>query len=163
MIPAGTRMYITSSRPHNIYIQPDTTLIDEVMHVRYDVRIDGQTVIPRGAIIIGDWVTESIPSIAAQFQSKQIQYANIVKDIRADSEVIEAITEYNHGEVNNASHLRKTLDYISVANIRRRVINFQCKVRILTDYILNSVYLEIFTKELPIVLLEDFNVPMPLV
>jgi hypothetical protein len=155
-VPIGTRIYLTRPRPHNFYIQPDTILLDEFMFVSYDVRIDGRTVIPRGTIIVGDWITESDPCFAAQFQATKIIFRNFGKRISADSEIIESVSAYNNCEVYNSRYLYKTLDYISVANIRRRVVDVQCDVKCLPDHRIDSLYLEICTKEIPLILTRDF-------
>jgi hypothetical protein len=155
-IPAGTRMYLTKKYKPVFNIQPDTTFINDSLYVLYDVRVNGQTIIPRGTRVLGDWVTESTPTIAAQFQAKKIFLCCPEQSINADSDVLEATTLYNGFEVQNALNLYRTLEYRSTANIIRRIVNVQCKMKILLDDRLNSIYLEIPTDEIPVTFTTDF-------
>lgn len=159
-IPAGTRIYLTKKYNPVLCIQPDKTLVNDNLYVAYDVRIDGQTVIPMGTRVIGDWVTESSPSIAAQLQLTKIYLYGSGQQITADSDVIEAITEYNNCEVNNAGYLYKLNQYRATSNITRRIAKFHCKIKTLLDDNRNTIYLEIYTKEIPVMLTTDF-VPIP--
>lgn len=159
-LPAGTRIYLTKKRPHTLYIQPDNTLINDNLYVAYDVRSDGMTVIPKGTRVMGNWVTESRPSIAAQLQLTRIFINGSGQDISADSDVIEATNGFNNEDVNNASHIYKINEYRSTANIIRRVANVNCRITVLKDNNLNTLYLEIFTKEIPVILTTDF-IPFP--
>jgi hypothetical protein len=155
-IPAGTRIYLTKRGGHTLYIQPDKTLANDNLYVAYDVRIDGQTIIPRGTRVLGDWVTESMPSISAQLQLTRIYLEGSGQDISADSDVIEAVTDYNNDEVNNASYLYKTNQYRATSNITRRIANIHCRIKTLLDNKRNTLYLEIYTKEIPVTLTKDF-------
>ena len=160
-LSAGTRIYLTKKKHHTLYIQPDKTLVNDNLYVAYDVRVNGETVIPKGTRVVGDWVTESIPSIAAQLQIKKIYLQGSGQDINADSDVIEAISGYNNNEVNNAGFLYKINQYRSASNITRRIAKFHCMIRTLLDNNLNTIYLEIYTKEIPVTLITDF-VPFPI-
>ena len=159
-LPAGTRIYLTKKKSHTLYIQPDNTLVNDNLYVAYDVRFDGITVIPKGTRVTGNWVTESRPSIAAQLQLTRIYVHGPGQDIVADSDVIEAINGFNNEEVDNASHVYKLNHYRSTANIVRRIVNVNCSVRVLRDTNLNTLYLEIFTKEIPVIITQDF-IPFP--
>lgn len=168
-IPAGTRIYLTKKKQFPLYLQPDKTLANDNLYVAYDVRIDGQTVIPKGTRVTGSWIAESSPSIAAQLQVNQIYLDRNGQPFYADSDVIEATTEYNNKEVNNAGFLYKQNQYIASSNITRRIVNVQCKVKTLLDDNRNSIYLEIFTKEIPVTITMDFipvsgmNTPLSMV
>jgi hypothetical protein len=159
-IPAGTRIYLTKKLPHELYIQPDKTLVNDNLFVAYDFRIDGETLIPKGTRVVGDWVTESNPSIAAQLQLTRIFLQGSGQQISADSDVIEAVCDYNNREVNNAGYLIKQYQYRASSNITRRIARTQCKVKTLLDDNRNTLYLEIMTKEIPVTLTEDF-IPFP--
>lgn len=155
-IPAGTRIYLTKKKPYPLYLQPDKTLANDNLYIAYDVRIDGQTVIPKGTRVTGDWVTESTPAIGAQFQSNYIYLDRNGQPFFADSDVIEATTDYNKDEVNNAGYLYKQNQYLAKSNIIRRIVNTQCQVKTLLDDNRNSIYLEILTKEIPVTVTSDF-------
>lgn len=159
-LSAGTRIYLTKKKPQELYIQPDKTLVNDNLYVAYDVRVDGITVIPRGTRVVGNWVTESCPSIAAQLQLKKIFLHGDGQDIAADSDVIEATDFYNNNEVGNASHIYKVNHYKSTSNIVRRVANFNCQIKVLNDNNLDTIYLGITTKEIPVTLTSDF-IPFP--
>ena len=161
-IPIGTRIFLTKKRKDPLYIRPDTTLQNDNLYVAYDVRIDGVTVIPKGTRVIGDWITESDPTIAAQLQIKRIFLDRSGQDLSADSDVIEATTLYNGEEIDNANNLTRVSHYRSTANVMRRIVNVNCCVTTLFDTKLNAIYLEIFTKEIPVTLLHDF-IPYPVI
>ena len=152
----GTRIYLKKKKPFPLYIQPDKTLVNDTLYVAYDVRENGITVIPKGSRVIGDWVTESRPTIAAQFQLTRVYINGCGQDIKGDSEVIEATSDYNDREVCNVGHLYKQLEYRGSSNIKRRIADIGCRVKTLLDNHLNTIYLEIFTKEIPITLTQDF-------
>lgn len=155
-IPAGTRIYLTKKKAHTLYIQPDKTLQNDSLYVAYDVKINGQTIIPKGTRVTGDWITESNPSIAAQLQINRVYLHGTGQQMLADSDVIEAVSDYNNNEVSNASYLYKQNQYRSTSNITRRVANVLCKVKTLLDNNRDTLYLEIFTKEIPVTLTIDF-------
>lgn len=159
-LDSGTRIYLTKRRPHELYIQPDKTLENDSLYVAYDVRTDGQTVIPRGTRVTGNWVTESNPAIAAQLQVTRIYLQGSGQEIKADSDVIEATSDYNNREVENASHLYKFNQYRSTANIVRRAVKVNCRLKVLKDNRVDSLYLAILTKEIPVTLTTDF-IPFP--
>ena len=157
-IPAGTRIYLTRFPPYRFNIQPDKTILNDSLYVLYDVRVNGLTIIPRGTRVLGDWVTESDPTIAAQLQITKIFLCGRVgQDICADSDLIGTITEYNAAEVNDADYLSNQLTYISTSNKIRRIIRRPCKVSVLLDYNPDTVYIQIFTKEIPVILIDDFT------
>lgn len=155
-IPAGTRIYLKKRRPHKLCIQPDKTLMNDNLYVAYDVRINGTTVIPKGTRIVGDWVTESSPTLAAQLQLSRIYLKGSGQPIMADSDVIESISDYNGREVSNAGYLYKQNQYRSTSGIVRRIANLNSSPRCLLDNHKDTLYLEIFTNEIPVTLLEDF-------
>lgn len=155
-IPAGTRIYLTKRQSHTLYIQPDKILTNDNLYVAYDVRIGGVTIIPKGTRVVGDWITESIPAIAAQLQLTRIFLQGSGQEISADSDVIEAVADYNINEVNNANFLYKINQYKSTSNIVRRIANVHCQIKTLPDNNRNLLYLEIFTGEIPVVLTQDF-------
>lgn len=173
-VPARTTMYLTKKYPFrvstnnyckaattdNIYtftIKPDTSLLGDVMYVAYDVRVEGQTVIPRGTQVLVDWVTESTPTIAAQVQVTTIFLDGVAQEISADSPIIEVSTEYNNWEVMNANNMYRLLKYRSTANMMRRLVDNHCLLRVLPDSNLNTAYLEIYTNEIPVFLNENFT------
>lgn len=159
-IPAGTRMYLTKKMPYELYIQPDKTLVNDNLYVAYDVKIDGEIVIPKGTRVVGDWVTESNPSIAAQLQLTKIYLHGSGQQFLADSDVIEAMSCYNNKEINNACYFYIQNRFRSRSNLTRRIAKVECKAKILHDDKYNICYLEIFTKEIPVTVTTDF-IPFP--
>lgn len=155
-LSAGTRIYLKKKIPHALYIQPDQVLKNDNLYVAYDVRSNGTTIIPKGTRVIGNWITESKPTIAAQLQITRIYLCGSGQQISADSDVIEATSDYNKKEVNNACHLYKQNQYLATSNITRRIVNSQCKISTLLDNDLDTLYLEISTNEIPVTLTSDF-------
>jgi len=155
-IPAGTRIYVTKKKQYTLYIQPDKTLTNDSLYVAYDVRIDGCTIIPKGTRVTGDWVTESCPTIGAQLQIKHVYLQGSGQQFLADSDVIEAMTDFNHDEIGGASFLYKQKQYQSISNITRRIAKMGCCIKTLFDNNRDTIYLEIITKEIPITVTTDF-------
>ncbi len=155
-IPTGTRIYLTKKKQFPLYLQPDKTLVNDNLYVAYDVRINGQTVIPKGTRVTGDWVAESTPTLGAQFQANCIYLDRNGQQFFADSDVVETTTEYNSDEIKNAGYLYKQNQYLSTSNIYRRIVNVNCRTSTLLDDNHNSVYLEVFTKEIPVTVTCDF-------
>jgi hypothetical protein len=156
-LPVGTRLYLTKPKNKELYIQPNKTLVNDNLVVAYDVRNNGEIIIPKGTRVLGDWVTESYPTVAAQLQLTKIFLDGIMQPIAADSDVIEAITTYNNEEVNNASYLYKLNQLKMQSGTTRRITNVQCNVKGLKDNHLDTIYLEILTKEIPVTIVSDFN------
>ncbi len=159
-IPKGGQIYLTKKNPKPLCIQPDKTLINDSLYVKYDVKIDGLLIIPKDTRVVGDWVTESYPVIAAQLQLKQIYLDADGQKIMADSEVYDKLTDFNEKEINNVAYLYKPNQFQSRSKIVRRIVNFNNKTRTLLDNQRNSIYLEIPTVEIPVTLTEDF-IAMP--
>lgn len=156
-LPAGTRIYLTKRRNnHVICIQPGSTILNDTMYVKYDVKCDGAIVIPRGTRIVGDWVTESAPTVAAQFQANQIYLHPAGQSIMADSDVIDSKCIYNSAEVSDAAVMYKINRYRSSSNVKRRIVKIGCRVKTLLDNNRKTTYLEISTVEIPIILSSDF-------
>ena len=151
-LPIGTRIYLTKKPPYELYLKPDVNILNDSLYLLYDVRISGTTVIPKGTRITGDWITETNPSIAAQLQLNKIYLHGSGQSISGYSAMYETITEYNVNEVNNSNYLYGISSYTSTANIPRRIVKIPCDTRILADNNLNSVYIDIFTKEIPVTL-----------
>ena len=139
-----------------MYIQPNRVLINDSLYVAYDVKVYGDVVIPRGTRVLGNWVTESKPSIAAQLQLTKIFLDAQGEPISADSDVFECLDDYNNDEVENANYLYQQNKYLSTANIVRRIVKFNCKVKTLSDNDRDTLYIEILTKEIPVTLTRDF-------
>jgi hypothetical protein len=155
-IPVGTRIFVTKKPPYELFIQPDKSILNDSLYIAYDVRINGTTIIPKGTRVLGDWITETSPIVSAQLQIKKVFLSGSGQEIFADSNIYEATTVYNVDEVNNASYLQKIMNFNSPANITRRIIKVQCKVKTLDDNDLNSLYLDIDTKEIPVILTTNF-------
>lgn len=159
-LPAGTRIYLTKKNQHELYIQPDKVLVNDNLYVAYDVRVNGVTVIPKGTRILGNWITESNPNLAAQLQINTIYLCRSGQEIRGDSDVIEATADFNNEETDNAPIVTKIAEYRPYQGMTRRIINATCSAKILRDKYLNTIYLQIDTREIPVTLTEEF-IPFP--
>ena len=159
-ISAGTQFYLMKKNSKPLCIQPDKTLINDNLYVKYDVKVDGQIIIPRGTRVVGDWVTESRPTIAAQLQLTQIYLQADGQKIMADSDLYESLTDYNFKEINDADYIYKQKQHQSTSNITRRIVNFDSKTKTLFDNQRNVIYIEIPTSEIIVTLMEDF-IAMP--
>lgn len=155
IIPIGTKIYLTREPPYELFIRPDTSLINDTLYVAYDVRLNGVTIIPRGTRVLGDWITETNPSIIAQLQLTRICMNGTSYFISADSPVFDALSQYNATEVNNTNYLTQIMSYNSVANIQRRIVKFPCQVKVLLDENLNTQYIEIYAKEIEVNITKD--------
>src|SRR5579872_2498836 len=153
VVPAGTKIYLSREPPHEIFLKPDTTLVNDMLYVLYDIRLsDGTPIIPRGTRVTGDWVTESTPTISAQLQLTKLCLNGNSYTVSADSDVFESLTQYNNTEVNNSNVVQQVLFYQSTANVMRRIVKFPCMIRVLLDERLNTEYIQIFAKEVSVTL-----------
>lgn len=161
-IPAGTRIYLTKNKGPNysLYIKPGTILREDNMYIAHDVKVGPITAIYKGTRVSGDWVTETTPSLVAQFQINKIYFNSIGQDFFADSDPISTTTIINPIEIDNATTVFKYADYHSVANITRRIVTVRCKTYSLLDSVNNNctvleTYLNINTNELPATVISD--------
>lgn len=156
-LPAGTRFYLTKKRSPTICIQPDKSILNDNLYVAYDVKIGDNVIIPRGTRVIGDWITESSPSISAQLQLSRIYLQGSGQSISADSDVIESVNQYNHDEVDSNQYLFRTNLYKANSGITRRIVKYGYNIGALTDNNRDTIYIEINTIEIPMTLIEDFT------
>lgn len=157
-IPQGTRIYLTKKSVPYFCIKPNQVLLNDTLYLAYDVKINGEIIIPKGTLVIGNWITESLPNIAGQFQTKCIFFGNRQYNFFADSDVMESVTYYNGDEVGNVSHFSKLTHYNSSSNIRRRITRVKNQTRTLSDDYRDTIYLEINTREIPATIMSDFTV-----
>ncbi len=155
VVPAETKIYLTREPPYELFIKPDTTLANDTLYVAYDVKLNGLLVIPRGTRVIGNWITETSPVIAAQLQLSKLCLNGNSYTITADSDVFEALSAYNSAEVKGSNVFTQTLSYQSVANIQRRIVKFPCQIKVLLDEQLNTEYIQIYAKEISVTLQAD--------
>lgn len=155
-ILAGTCIYLTKKNKQKLYIQPEKTIVNDNLYVAYDVRVDGVTVIPKGTRVVGDWVTESTPVIAAQLQINWIYLSGSGQEIQGDSEMICSLTDYDSREIGCIPFMSKNRQYHSPSNITRRMTTIGLHSKTLLDNRRDMIYLEIDTTEIPIILTKDF-------
>jgi len=166
-VPAGTRIYLTKNEDPTfaLYIKPDTTLLNDDMLVAYDVKIGPVTAIYKGTRVRGNWVTESIPIVAAQFQSKTIYLDRHGQEFFADSAPIQTVTVLNPAEVGGVNTVVKNADYKSPSGITRRIVTVRGKTYALPDDLNDfpigiGTYLSINTREIPVTVLTDLVIEL---
>lgn len=167
-IPTGTRIYLTKntcSADYTIWIKPDNTLLNDDLFLAYDVKIGSVTALFKGTRVRGNWVTESQPVVAAQFQSQKIYLDATGQDFFADSTPIQKVTLVNPAEVGGATVVFKDGVFRSPSNIPRRIVTVRNKTYVLDDNlrdvnIASATYLDIATKEIPVVLTAPLIVPI---
>lgn len=157
-ISAGTKIYLKKKYPFKLYIKPTKNLFNDSLFVAYDVKNEDKIIIPKDTIVIGNWITETLPTMAAQFQINYVCLDNNKIPIVADSNLYECISAYNQCEIRNAPYLYKIMDFKSPSNLVRRIVKANCQVKILFDDNLNSFYIEIPTKEIQTTLIEDLHI-----
>jgi hypothetical protein len=162
-VPIGTRLYLTKRKDpsYALYIKPDRVVPNEELFVAYDVKIGTITAIPKGTRVIGNWITESTPVLAAQFQAHTIFLTNKGLEFHADSVPIQTITIVDPAEVGDATLIIKEADYISPARVLRRIVTVRCRTFALLDDISpadipNGTYLNINTTEIPATVIANF-------
>lgn len=160
IIPAGTRIYLTRVVPHKMYIRPNKTLVDDVLYVAYDVRLGGQTLIPRGTKVVGDWVTESDPEIAAQLQLTKILLnpQGPYVPISAASDIIPYSRAFNLNELEGADYFFLLNDKKIINSTNSLIAQISYKKVSLLNSKPNTIYLEIDTRELEVILTDDFAI-----
>jgi len=161
-IPAGTRIFLTKNEDptYALFIKPDTTLFNDNLYLAHDIKIGTVTAIPRGIRVSGNWITESVPLIAAQFQSNKIYFNPTGQDFFADSDPIQTVTIVNPSEIGNANIVIKNADYRSTTGIVRRIVTVRSKTYPLPDDLNDfdialGTYLNISTKEIPATIVSD--------
>lgn len=161
-IPAGTRIYLTKNEDptYALYIKPDTTLFNDNLYIAHDIKIGTVTAVRKGTRVSGNWITESVPVIAAQLQIDRIYFNPVGQDFFADSDPIQTITIINPNEIGNANAVFKHGDYRSTANIVRRIVTVRCKTYPLPDDLSDfdialGTYLNISTREIPATVISD--------
>lgn len=160
-IPVGTKIYLKKNNSQTLYILPGKTIVNDSLYVAYDVKMNDQVVIPKGTRVIGNWVTESVPSIAAQLQVKKIYLQSDGQKFKADSDVITTVTTYNSKEIDNSCYLYKIKNHKSTTNLNRRIVKFGFDSKPLLDNNHDRIYLKICTTEIPVTLTKDF-IPFPI-
>lgn len=161
-IPTGTRIYLTKEKcgPRALFIKPDTTLINDDLVLAHDVKVGTVTALYKGTRVRGNWVTESLPVIAAQLQTTKI-FLNIYgQDFFADSAPIQTVTVINPAEVDGVNTVIENAEYKSPSNIIRRIVTVKGKTFALQDDlndfdVTTGTYLNINTREIPVTLRSD--------
>jgi len=167
-VPTGTRIYLTKKTcdpTFAIWIKPDNTLLNDDLFVAYDVKIGPVTALFKGTRVRGNWVTESLPVVAAQFQAKRIYLDATGQDFFADSTPIQKVTLVNPIEVAGATVVFKDGEFRSPSNIPRRIVTVRNKTYALADNLSNidvaaGTYLDISTQEIPVTLTSDLLITL---
>lgn len=157
IIPSGKRIYLTKKNQHSLHLYPGKILLDDVLEVAYDVRIDGHVVIPRGTKVLGDWISETYPNQAAQLQVKKIFLDRFGSDFTADSDIIENLATLNTNRLRNKFFVKTNRYYRTPSNIKRYFVNDGTQKRIINNERSQTPYLQIYTTEIPVTLLSDFH------
>ena len=131
-------------------------MINDDLYVAYDVRINGELIIPKGTRVQGDWVTETNPNFAAQLQINNIYLQQSGQRFNADSDVINTYNIYNDDELNANGYVYKTRNYKAKSNLARRIVDNKFHMRPLLDYNKNVILIEIHTVEIAVTLTVDF-------
>ncbi|UFX99803.1 hypothetical protein QKC54_gp0684 [Megavirus baoshan] len=155
-IPAGTRIYLTKDKTNNFYIQTGTTLLNDNLYVAYDVKIDGKIVIPKSTRVTGNWITQTVPEPAAQLQLDKIYLSGSGQNISADSDIITSVRHFKNAR-NSFMYKHKYRPSVSAYN---NITHTIYKDSTSPEYINGSTYLEVNSKEISVILTQDF-IPMP--
>lgn len=155
IIPSGTKIYIKKSNSYPFFIKPDTIIQGEGYTVKYDVRINGVTVIYKGTTVIGNWTSLSSPEPLAILNVSSICILGKNYPIEATSNEYTSTSNFNGNEVMNAPYFYQIVGEKSTSNIYRRVVEIGCKKIILADNNLDTTYIEISTNEIILTLVTD--------
>lgn len=151
-IVSGSRIFVTSGNNYKLELKPDNTLAEYTMYLKYDYKIDGTTILPKGTRIDGYWISESQPELSAQFQATQLYLYDQCYNLEADSDVYTDTVLFDNREVENSVYFYKLGTYKAVSNVVRVEAMIECKKKILYTLNPNTVYLEIPMKEIPLIL-----------
>lgn len=154
MIPSGTRIFLTRKPDRPFCIRPDTILHDDALFVTYDVLIDNVVAIPRGTRVLGDWITESIPEIAAQFQIHTIFLTKAGQKIQGDSALFNHTVQFNYQHVNGITHMNLLHDN---ANSSTKFVSVNGKQRAITNIAPTVTFIMIPTQEISVILTSAFE------
>lgn len=145
---AGTWIYLKKKSGHEIYIQPGNIVYNDNLYVAYDVKCRGHVVIPKDTRVIGNWITQCDP-IEAQLQVTRMYLHGSGQEFCADSDVIQATDIIN----DDSCYIREVHDYKSPSGITRKLTNSTSEGD-------ETLFISIFTKEIPVMLIQDF-IPYP--
>lgn len=157
-IAAGKIIYLKKKNDDVLCIKPGKTLVNDSMYVAYDVKVGGVVIIPKGTRVLGDWVTEHTPHVAAQFQLTKIFLNRIEIDVIGDSDIVGTSAPYDSIDVRDADYFYRKSVIISSGGIRRRIIELGHTTLTLEDGQLDTVYVEINTEEVAVVLRNNLTV-----
>lgn len=157
-IPAGTNIYVSKQNISLIHIQPGQKILSDSLYVKYDVKVDGYTVIPKGTRIEVNWISEIKPQVAVQIQTTKIFLQGSGQEIVAHSEVMSDTTELDSIELENSPYI---LEYDCKFKCNNSLMKFNCSKKRLQRNRHNSLYLTINAKEIKIILVQDY-IPFPI-
>lgn len=150
MILAGTNIYLRKLRGSTFTVKPDTDILDDDFLVAYDVRINGETVIPRGTKMMGNWINTTTPTVTIELQITKVHYDNMWLPFHAASDVIYAIAKPNNVE----SHLNKVL---AACSNMSELYDPLCKVTIELIEDRDELVMNVSMNEIRVVMSEDFD------
>jgi len=154
-IPSETKIYLRRDQPYTLYLKPDVNLQNQQLIVKYDYRLNGVTLIPRGSKVICEWLSESEPFVSAHLSLNSICLNGALIDISAVSGDYQNVSYFNDAEVSNAPFLYNIMTEKSVSNKTRRIVEVNCRTKILYDRDVNTPYIEIPTNEIVVTLDDD--------
>lgn len=157
-IVSGSRIFVTSENNYYLEMKPNNTLCDYAIYLKYDYKIDGRTILPKGTRLDGYWISESVPEPSIQFQASKLYLYDECYDIEADSEVYDKIVMFDNREVENAIFFYKTGTYRSSSNLIRTESIIDCKKKLLYTQNQNSLYLEVPLSEVSLILKCDLTI-----
>jgi hypothetical protein len=147
----GRRGYLTRPGGHDLYIKVGSHVDGEVLHVAYDIRVEGVTILPKGAIVIGDWITNEEDPTQAMFMTNEVFVEGQFQEFIADSDIYNEIHRFNADRLSDPSHFYLT----STHGANHRIIN-KCRHMTIRSNREGDPYIRIPAQEIPFTIVDSF-------
>jgi len=152
-IEAGRRFYLKRTPVKPIFIAPNVTVTDYVLHLCFDLKDGSELVIPKDAKVMGEWVNYGN---RIRYQTNSVRIDGCDYPFSGLSDPSREYQVYNNNEVNDACYFHRTGEFRTQSNFTRRTVNVNCRGRTLNDFNLNSVYQYYNTHQIKCTLYQDF-------
>jgi len=158
VLPEGTALYVSRCTPYPIYLLPETVYPQDVLYLAYDLRHQGEVVLPRGTQMTGTWIAEQAPELSAQLQIISLSLRDREYPCFADSDVFLEKTQLNGAEVEYVPFLEEKIQGRK-GPARRRVVRYRNQDYALMDNHLDTIYLRVRTELVRVRLIRDLSLP----
>jgi hypothetical protein len=161
-LDTGRRGYLTRKNGRDLYVKIGSNVEDEILSVAYDIRVEGVTILPQGALVIGDWVSNQDDPSQIRFMTKEIFLEGQYQEFIADSDIFDQVIRFDTDKLANKNHFYSRSSTIgrrqdSTSNQGRnfRIVN-KCRHMSIRQSNSGAEYVRIPAQEIPFTVVESF-------